>query len=281
MKDGRSPRIHLSLSIWSVLLIGLVLVEIRHLPHGLTMLLLPYLAMMARHWIVRLRQRNPIEPAMPREDAAGSPSQDEPDECTDPLGSDGCSSYDEFPQRILALPAEEQGTPSSRRTRARRRPKAPEPEPVAASWVQVGPGRFVRALEVSPEPPADEPGDPHGAPAPDEPYATSETRSIAEVADAVVPESEPEVNHAEKDAAEVIVPQEREIGDEATSGALAATKFLIGCPSGNPGDGDHSPPTSGAGAEIEPDDRREDMLPTEMPEMDVGVRGAGRSDSAA
>jgi hypothetical protein len=44
MKDGRSPRIHLSLTIWTLLLIGLVLVEIRHLPPGVTMLLVPYLA---------------------------------------------------------------------------------------------------------------------------------------------------------------------------------------------------------------------------------------------
>jgi hypothetical protein len=41
MMDGRSPRIHLSLTIWTLLLIGLVLVEIRHLSPGLTVLLVP------------------------------------------------------------------------------------------------------------------------------------------------------------------------------------------------------------------------------------------------
>src|SRR4051794_40193902 len=80
MLDGRSPRIHLSLTIWTLLLIGLVLVKIRHLPPGLTVLLVPYLALMARLWIGRLRKRNQIEPAMPLSDAAGSPSDDEPDE---------------------------------------------------------------------------------------------------------------------------------------------------------------------------------------------------------
>jgi hypothetical protein len=52
--------------------------------------------------------------------------------------------------------------------------------------------------------------------------------------DAVVAEPEPSVKHAEKDAGETVVPEGQEIGDEATSGALVTTTFLVGCPSGDP-----------------------------------------------
>jgi hypothetical protein len=41
MIDGRSPWIPLSLTIWTLLLIGVVLVESRHLPLSLTALLVP------------------------------------------------------------------------------------------------------------------------------------------------------------------------------------------------------------------------------------------------
>ena len=91
MMDGRSPRIHLSLTIWTLVLIGLVLVEIRRLPPGLTVLLVPYLALMARHWIGRLRQRDSDRAGDPLDDAGGSPSDDEPDERADSPGSGGRS----------------------------------------------------------------------------------------------------------------------------------------------------------------------------------------------
>ena len=245
MMDGRSPRIHLCLTIWTLLLIGLVLVEIRHLPPGLTVLLVPYLALMARHWIGRLRQRDQIEPAMPLDDAAGSPSDDEPDECADSSGSGDRSGYDDSPQPASPRPTEEQATPPSRRGRARRRPRAPEVEPLAASWVQVRPGRFVRVEEMSSEHPADEsggdsrPDEPHGATPPDEPGATLEAGSIPAATDTDVTESESGVDHVYRDVAETIVPEDREIGEEAIAGSLATTAYLIGCPPGAPKSGTH------------------------------------------
>ena len=151
MMDDRSPRIHLTLTIWTLLLIGSVLVEARRLPPGLTVLLLPYLVLMAWHWMSRLRRRGSGEPAISRDGAAGSPSDDESDECADSPGSDDCPGSINLPSRHCR-PASGAGfAPSSRRGRARRRPKAHEPEPSAASWVQVRPGRFVRVEEISPE----------------------------------------------------------------------------------------------------------------------------------
>lgn len=184
MKDGRSPRIHLSLMIWTLLLIALVLVEIRHLPPGLTVLLVPYLALMARHWVGRLRQPSQIEPAMPRDDVAGSPPDDEPDDCADSLGSDGCSSSDDYPSPTSPPPTEEPAPPPSRRNRVRRRPRTPEAEPPAASWMQIQPGRFVRVEELQPGDLADapngdsQPNEFHGATPLDEPEATLEAVSI-------------------------------------------------------------------------------------------------------
>jgi hypothetical protein len=207
MTDGRSPRIHLPLTLWTLLLIGLVLVEIRHLPPGVTALLLPYLALMARHWVGRLRQRDPSRPVMPRDDA-GSPADDGPDEHADPAGPDDRSDCDVPAQPTSPGTAEEPAPSPSRRVRSRRRPKAPEAEPLAAAWVQVRPGRFVRVEEMAPEPPADEsgcesrPDDPHGAMPSDGPGAPLEAGSIPPDADADVSESEVDVSKLESDVSE-------------------------------------------------------------------------------
>src|SRR5262249_13669793 len=144
MMDGPSPRIHLCLTFWTLLLIGVVLVESRHLPLSLIVLLVPYLALMARHWISCLRQRDHVHPVMPLDDAGGSPGGDESDERADSPRSGGRFGYDNSPQPALLRQTEEPVTPPSRRVRARRRPRAPQVEPSAASWVQVQPGRFVR-----------------------------------------------------------------------------------------------------------------------------------------
>jgi hypothetical protein len=196
MMDGRSPRLHLALTLWTVLLIGLILVEIRQLPPGLSALLVPYLALMARHWIGRLRPRDHIEPAMPLDDGAASPFDDESGERADSPASGDRSGYDDSPVPASLHPTEGQAAPPSRRSRQRRRTKAPEGEPLAASWIQVGPGRFVRIEEMSPERPSDEshsdsrPDDPHGATPSDEPGAPLEAVSIPADADADVPEPE-------------------------------------------------------------------------------------------
>jgi hypothetical protein len=210
MMDGRSPRIHQCLTIWTMLLIGLVLVEIRHLPPVLTVSLVPYLAFMARHWIGCLRKREQVEPAMLIDEAAGSPSDNEPDECAVSPGSDGRSGYDDSSQPASPRPTEELAVPPSRRGRARRRSKAPEAESLAASWVQVGPGRFVRVEERPLEQTADEsdgdsrPDDPHGTTPSDELGALLAADSIPADADADVSESEDEVNHIGQDATEAI-----------------------------------------------------------------------------
>jgi hypothetical protein len=217
MMDSRSPRIHLSLTIWSLLLIGLVLVEIRHLPPGLTVLLVPYLALMSRHWVGRLRQRGQIEPALPLGDAAESPSDDELEERADSSGSPGRSGYDDSPQPASPHPTEELVTLPSRRGRARRT-KAPQVEPIAASWVQIRPGRFVRVDEVAPEPPADDsrPDEPHGATPSDEPGTPLEAGSTSADADAEVSRSEVEANHAGPDPTEAIVPEVRGEGSDGS-----------------------------------------------------------------
>jgi hypothetical protein len=225
MMDGRSPRIHLSLTIWTLLLIGLVLVEIRRLPPGLTVLLVPYLALMARHWIGRLRQRDQIEPAISLDDSPASPSEDEPDERADSSGSDGRSGDDDSPQQASPRPTEEPATPPSWRGRARR-PRALQVEPLAASWVQVRPGRFVRIEEVSPEHADDSrPDEPHGATPCDVPGAPLEAGSTSADADAEVCESEIEVeaSHAGQDPTGAIVPEVRGEGSAESDGSPGST----------------------------------------------------------
>jgi hypothetical protein len=213
MMDGPSPRIHLCLTIWTLLLIGVVLVESRHLPLSLTVLLVPYLALMARHWVGRLRQRGDAEPATFLVDAAGSPDEDESDERADSPGSGGRFGYDNSPQPALLRPAEVKLTLPSRQVRTRRRPKTPQAEPLsAASWVQVQPGRFLRVQEMAPAQPADEtdndsrPDEPDGAPPSAEPGAPLEAGSPAAEADAEVSESEVQANHADEDVADATAP---------------------------------------------------------------------------
>jgi hypothetical protein len=212
MMDGRSPRIHLSLTIWTLLLIGLVLIEIRHLPSGLTVLLVPYLALMARHWVGRLRQRDHIEPMSLPDDAAEFLPDDEPDESADSPGSGDRSGYDDFPVPTLPPPTEEPATPPLRRGRARRRSRAPEFEPPAASWVQVRPGRFVRVEEMQAERLAAEsdgndcPDEPHEAMSHDGVETAPQAGSISTDADAVIPE--PEARNVLQDSTHAIIPEQ-------------------------------------------------------------------------
>ena len=60
MTDGWPPRTARLLTAWTLLLLGLVLVEIRHLPPVLAALLVPYLALMAWYWIGGFRRRATI-----------------------------------------------------------------------------------------------------------------------------------------------------------------------------------------------------------------------------
>jgi hypothetical protein len=60
MTNGRPHRTARLLTAWTMLLLGLVLVEIRHLPPVLAALLVPYLALMTWHGVSGLRRRVPI-----------------------------------------------------------------------------------------------------------------------------------------------------------------------------------------------------------------------------
>jgi hypothetical protein len=166
---------------------------------------------MSRHWVGRLRQRAPIQAVMPLDDADGSSSDDERQGCTDRPGIGDCSGGDDSPIPAPVRPDEEPVTPS-RRSRARRRPRVPEAEPSAASWVQVGPGRFVRVEEMAPERPADEsdgngrPVEPYEGLSHDEVETTPEGDSIS--ADTGTVASEPETNDTDRDATNAMIPEQ-------------------------------------------------------------------------
>lgn len=249
MTDGRSPRIHLLLTIWALLLIGLVLVDIRHLPPGLTLLLLPYLALMAWHWIGRLRQRAPIRAEMPLVDADGSSSDDEQRGCADRPGIGDHSGGDDSPIPVAVRPDEEPVTPL-RRSRTRRRPRVPEAEPSAASWVQVGPGRFVRVEEMAPERPVDE-SDGNGRP--DEPRELISHDEVATAPEELISTdtcdmvTDPEAGDADRDVPDAIIPEQpgegsaervlspdRHAGDARGNHAWNGS-WIVQLPQGDPG----------------------------------------------
>ena len=156
MMDDRSPRIHLTLTVWTLVLIGLVLVEARRLPPGLTALLVPYLVLMAWHWMSRLRRAGLWRAGdLARRCRRISLGRRVGRMCRFPRIWRRPGSNKPH-QPASPRPPAEQASPRSRRGRARRRVRAHEPEPLAASWVQVRPGRFVRFEEISPEHPVDE-----------------------------------------------------------------------------------------------------------------------------
>ena len=67
MTDVRPPRTARLLTAWTLLLLGLVMVEIRHLPPVLAALLVPYLVLMSWYWIGGLRRRATIGQSEPHE----------------------------------------------------------------------------------------------------------------------------------------------------------------------------------------------------------------------
>jgi hypothetical protein len=173
MTDGWPPRTARLLTTWTLLLLGLVLVEIRHLPPVLAALLVPYLALMTWHGVSGLRRRAMIGQDDGADSEAGSPGTAETTEMAATPVPDPDPASDDLP-----LPP--------RRGRTRRRPRTPETEPSAASWVQVQPGRFVRVEETtSPDQPDDIP--------PSDPGATQEAVLTPEVLDPEVIEPEVEV----------------------------------------------------------------------------------------
>jgi hypothetical protein len=185
MTDGWRPRTALILMPWTLLLLGLVLVEIRHLPPVLAALLVPYLALMAWHGAAGLRRRTVIGQMEPHEGGSQSRSDDGADDEADSPVTAGLSGTGAIPVPDPSPPSDGQTLPMPpRRGRARRRP--PTPEPSSASWVQVQPGRFLRVEEPSP------PDQPDDSPPPD-PEATQGAVLTPEVSD---PEAaEPEALH--------------------------------------------------------------------------------------
>jgi hypothetical protein len=129
---------------------------------------------------------------------------------------------------------------------------------------------------MEPGPAADEPdGDsgsdaPHGATSADELGETSAAGSIPADTEAAVALSEPGPDHAGRNTAEIVVPDDREIGEEATLGSLATATYLIVCPAGDPDDPGRSLATSGTRPEGESDGSGEHMFRAEMPVMDAG-----------
>jgi hypothetical protein len=159
MTDGRPPRTARLLTAWTLLLLGLVLVEIRHLPPFLAALLVPYLALMAWHGVGGLRRRATMGKPEPHE--GGSPSRSD-DRADSEAGLPGTAETTETASIPVSdpVPASDDLTMPQppRRGRTRRRPSTPEPGPSAASWVQVQPGRFIRVEEATPpEQPDDSP----------------------------------------------------------------------------------------------------------------------------
>jgi hypothetical protein len=132
----------------------LVVSASRTIPPVVLAFLLPYLALVAWHLLARQgrsetdRIPNPEESAcMPRPDIDPEEATSAPSASLD-VGAD----LSEVPGTSLA-PGTERRPSTSAPGRARRRikPKA-VPELSPASWVQVGPGRFVRGEEPQPSP---------------------------------------------------------------------------------------------------------------------------------
>jgi hypothetical protein len=151
-----SRRLARVLMIWTGVLIVLVVVGMRSLPPTLIWLILPYLALVAWHLLAfsELRPANPLptttdsasDPIASHDpQVVGCPPQGGPDEWAESSDSHEPSS----------APADTSGSPqvNPRKVRGRRRGKpTPPSEPVPASWIQVGPGKYVRGEEPDPAP---------------------------------------------------------------------------------------------------------------------------------
>jgi hypothetical protein len=114
-------------------------------------------------------------------------------------------------------------------------------------------------------------GAPHGATSSDEPAVTPEAGSIPADTEAAVAESEPGVDHADRNTAEIVVPDDRAIGEEAILESIATTTYLIGCPRVRRPDGEEVDDAQFAAAPspAEPDAPADRRVIAEM----VGGRG--------
>ena len=142
------------LAAWTGVLIILVVSASRTIPPVVLAFLLPYLALVAWHLLAPPGRAEMGRIPFPK-DSAPMPRPDiDPEEATSaPSASlDAKADSSEVPETSPA-PGTEQRHSTSAPVRARKRikPKA-VPEPSPASWVQVGPGRFVRGEEAQPSP---------------------------------------------------------------------------------------------------------------------------------
>jgi hypothetical protein len=146
------------LMIWTGLLTVLVVAKMRSLPPTLVWLFLPYLALVAWCLLTQPRLRLAKPQPTPSDLERFPPASLEPQVV-------GCSPPEVVDERVESsdsrepspAPAESSGgvQVNPRKVRARRQGKPmPLPEPVPASWVQVGPGRYVRGEEPDPAPAA-------------------------------------------------------------------------------------------------------------------------------
>jgi hypothetical protein len=142
------------LAAWTGVLIILVVSASRTIPPVILGFLLPYLAMVAWHILAAPGRAETDRDLIP-EDSAAKPRPDVNAEVAIPASlasPDSDTHSSEAPEANLA-PGEEGRPPTTAQIRARRRgrPKV-VPDPSPASWVQVGPGRFVRGEEPQPSP---------------------------------------------------------------------------------------------------------------------------------
>jgi hypothetical protein len=150
MTDGPSPRTALLLMTWTVGLLGLVLVHIHDLPFGLAVLLVPYLALMVRHWSGGLRRRTIETRPRPHEDPGGFGCADGAGQDANHSGPVACTGETDAPTPGPGVnsTAEEYPMPTPvRRSRSRRRADSPEPVQPDSTWVRVQPGRYIRAVQ--------------------------------------------------------------------------------------------------------------------------------------
>jgi hypothetical protein len=144
------------LMIWTGVLTVLVVTGMRSLPPTLTGLLLSYLALVTWHLLARSGPR-PANPQPSPSDSAsvpiasldaqvvGGPPSGGPDERVESSGSLESSLAREDTAGLHPV------IPRKARGRRRGKPMSP-PGPVPASWVQIGPGKYIRGEEPDPAP---------------------------------------------------------------------------------------------------------------------------------
>jgi hypothetical protein len=142
------------LAAWTGAQVILVVSSIRSIPPVVLMTILPYLALVGWYLLSALTQRNEEQERL--SDESGSVPDPSPVSLESALPASDCldaRAVSPEPPARPPTPSSEPRTSTAGPARARRRVK---PRAVGAtsppSWVQVGPGRFIRDDEVEPPP---------------------------------------------------------------------------------------------------------------------------------